>query len=221
MNEVAFSFQDLARAAEPFHLAIFGVAQANPKDPVPPQTKSIILLGPKEPGFWPYITRQAEFLDKGPDPVDRWSRRVITRLADELDATPVLPFGGPPYSPFISWALASGSAWTSPVSLLVHASAGLFLSFRGALALPYAVQPPPPAKQPCNACSAQPCLTACPAGAIDQGGYDLDRCHDYLNTDAGQDCLTNGCAVRRACPVSKTYARLPEQSAHHMKAFHP
>ena len=39
-------------------------------------------------------------------------------------------------------------------------------------------------------------------------------------SELGVECLTGGCLVRRACPLSQSYARLPEQSAYHMGQFH-
>ena len=82
-----------------------------------------------------------------------------------------------------------------------------------------AVEVPPPVAKTCEGCAA-PCLTACPAGALTGAGYDLPRCHAFLDTPAGRDCMGQGCAVRRACPVSQGYARVPEQSAYHMGQFH-
>ena len=35
-----------------------------------------------------------------------------------------------------------------------------------------------------------------------------------------RDCMKAGCLVRRACPVTQAYARMPEQSAYHMRQFH-
>lgn len=184
---------------------------------LPPGTRSLLLLGPAEPGYWPHVKAQPEWQDGAPDPVDRWSRRVIGRLACDLRAKAIFPFGGPPYHPFYQWALRTGRSWDSPVRLLVHPGQGLMFSCRGALALKQVVDLPPAAK-PCDACP-QPCLTACPVGALTGAGYDLPACHAFLDTPAGQGCMTQGCAVRRACPVSQTYARLPEHSAYHMAVF--
>lgn len=186
---------------------------------VPGGTRTVVLIGPAEPGFWPHLTAQPEWRDGAPDPVDRWSRRVIGRLACDLGAKALFPFGGPPYHPFYRWALRTGRVWDSPVRLLVHAEQGLMVSFRGALALKEVVAVPPPAARPCDACPA-PCLTACPAGALTGAGYDVPGCHAWLDRPEGRDCLGGGCQVRRACPVSRTYARLPEQSAYHMGQFH-
>jgi epoxyqueuosine reductase len=182
------------------------------------------LRGPQEPGFWPHLKAQPEwanFQQGGrPDPVDRWSRRVIGTLACDLGAKALYPFGGPPYHPFYKWALKSGRCWDSPVRLLVHDTAGLFVSFRGALALKHVLELPLTPPKPCDSCASKPCLTACPTNALVGAGYDVKKCHDYLDTGAGQDCMTNGCVVRRTCPLSRSYARLPEQSAYHMGQFH-
>ncbi|PZQ96602.1 MAG: ferredoxin [Cereibacter sphaeroides] len=211
---------DIEAALAPHALAVLGGFQVGPEDNLPRGTATLLLVGPRQPGFWPHFTADPEWSDGGTDPVDRWSRRVIGRIACDLGAKALFPFGGPPYHPFYAWALRTGRVWPSPVRLLVHDEAGLMVSFRGALALRQRIELPPVETSPCETCGGQPCLTACPVGALTSAGYDLDRCHAYLDTPAGQDCMTKGCAVRRACPVSAAHARMPEQSAYHMRQFH-
>ncbi|MEZ5912548.1 MAG: ferredoxin [Paracoccaceae bacterium] len=189
-------------------------------DGAPEGCRTLVLLGPAEPGFWAVFTQSSEWRDGNADPVDRWSARVLGELAAALGGGALLPFGGPPYHPFYRWALASGRAWPSPVTLLVHEAAGLMVSYRGALALPWRVELPPSPPIPCARCVEKPCLAACPAGALTGKGYDVPACHAYLDTTAGQTCMNAGCAVRRACPVSQSYARVAEQSAYHMRQFH-
>ena len=92
---------------------------------------TILLLGPHEPGFWPVLCESPEWQDGVADPVDRWSQRVITRLADGLGARAHFPFGAE-QAPFLTWAMASDCAWISPVGMLVQADAGLMVSYRGA-----------------------------------------------------------------------------------------
>ena len=179
----------------------------------------IALLGPHEPGFWTAFRDSAEASDGQPDPMDRWSKRVIGVLAARWGGTAVFPSDGPPYPPFIAWALASGSVWQSPVGLLVHARQGLWTSFRGAVRLDHA--PALPASlNPCLTCADQPCRTACPVDALLLQSYDTDACHSFLDTANGADCMNLGCAARRACPVSANFARTAEQSNFHMRAFH-
>lgn len=213
----------IAAMARQHHLGILGGFPARPADDVPKGTRTLLLLGPLEPGFWSHVQAQPEWdsykLDGVPDPLDRWSRRVIGTMACDLGGKALFPFGGPPYHPFYQWALKSGRCWESPVRLLVHDVAGLFVSFRGALALKDDVDLPPAPPRPCDVCP-KPCLAACPAGALTKAGYDVPACHQYLDTSPGRQCMTDGCVVRRACPVSLGYARMPEQSAYHMGQFH-
>jgi hypothetical protein len=209
----------IAALLDPHRLEVLGGFTAGPEDAgLPPGTRTLLLIGPAEPGFWSHLTAQPEW-DGAPDPVDRWSRRVIGRVACDLGAKALFPFGGPPWHPFYAWALRTGQVWDSPVRLLVHARQGLMVSFRGALALKHPVNLSPPTPRPCDGCPA-PCQSACPAGALTEAGYDVPACHAFLDRPEGQDCMTGGCLVRRACPVSQSYARLPEQSAYHMGQFH-
>ncbi len=182
---------------------------------------TVLLLGPS-PGFWLMMKAAPEMQDGAPDPIDRWSRRVIRDLAASLDAEALFPFGGPPYLPFLRWAMASGRAWQSPAGMLVHDTAGLMVSYRGALRFSQDIAlPDPPGASPCETCADQPCMIACPVDALSAArGYDVAACHRFLDTPAGQDCLTQGCKARRACPVSQRFERDPEQSAFHMGYFH-
>ncbi len=199
-------------------LSIFGGFHPQEADAVPHGAGTLLLLGPHEPGFWARVSAAPEFADGQADPLDRWSRRVIGRWACDLGAKALFPFGRPPYHPFFTWALRSGRAWASPVQLLVHDGAGLFVSYRGALALPDRIALPPLPTRPCESCADRPCEAACPVAALTPDGYDVPGCKDYV-AGPGTDCRESGCAVRRACPISQRYGRLAEQSAFHMRSF--
>ncbi|HSF64477.1 MAG TPA: ferredoxin [Paracoccaceae bacterium] len=210
---------EIGRQLAAQRLAVLGGFAAGGDEPaLPPGTRTLLMVGPGA-GFWPHLTAAPEWRDGKPDPVDRWSRRVIGRVACGLGAKALFPFGGPPWHPFYTWALRTGRVRESPVQLLVHDTQGLWVSFRGALALKEAVALPPAPPPPCTGCAA-PCLQACPAGALTGAGYDLAACHAFLDTPAGAACLQTGCAVRRACPAGAGYDRMPEQSAYHMRQFH-
>ena len=206
------SLGEITKAAQAVQLDVFGALHEG--------AETVLLLGPHEPGFWAVFSSAPEAGDGAPDPMDRWSKRVIAPLAQQFGGTALFPSDGPPYAPFFSWAMHSGRAWQSPVTLLVHDRAGLWVSFRGALRLPYLLDLPATPTPPCTTCTA-PCQTACPVGALNGDGYDVARCHAHLDTKEGKDCLSQGCLVRSVCPVSQTYGRLAEQSHFHMKAFHP
>ncbi|AVO38100.1 ferredoxin [Pukyongiella litopenaei] len=211
----------IAEDAAPHGLIVMGALHPGRAQAKGPDSGTLVLLG-AGPGFWPVYAASQEAADGAPDPVDRWSVRVIGALARDHAARALFPFGGPPYQPFIDWALKSGRAFPSPVGMLVHDTVGLMISYRGALHFetewPIGAAAAP---SPCETCADRPCTTGCPVGALSgHAPYDLALCHDFLDTGAGQDCLTHGCAARRACPVSAGAGRGQAQSAHHMKAFH-
>lgn len=213
------TYDDLTVQASARSLAILGGFHPDDYDQTPSSCRTLLLLGPDEPEFWPAFIASPEATDGQPDPMDRWSRRVIGGWAATLDAQALYPFGGAPYLPFFSWAKRTGRIGASPIMLLVHDTAGLFVSFRGALALPHRVDLPPPPPQPCATCFDQPCRSACPVMAFDGAGYDVAACKTYLDTAPGQDCMDRGCAARRACPISQRYPRIDAHSAYHMMTF--
>ncbi|WP_166581194.1 ferredoxin [Rubellimicrobium sp. CFH 75288] len=212
-------FARLAALAAPHGLRLAGIAPLEAGDGLPPRLRSAALLAPDEPGFWTRFSASPEAGDGRPDPLDRWSHRVIGRLACALGGKAAFPFGGPPWRPFIAWALRTGRIWSSPVGLLVDNTAGLWVSLRGAVLLPDPAPPPPAESPPCQGCPA-PCLSACPPRALTAAGYDVPACHAFLDGPAGVPCRTDGCRVRRACPVGQG-RRPAAQAAFHMRAFHP
>ncbi len=213
------NYAALQQSARARHLSILGGFHPDAGDDVPQACRTILLLGPDEPAFWPAYLDSPEAMDGTPDPMDRWSRRVIGAWAETLGAQALYPFGGAPFLPFYSWALRSGRVHAAPVQFLVHDTAGLMVSFRGALAFQAHIDLPDSPPSPCQSCAATPCVTACPVAALTPAGYDVPACKAYLDTAAGQDCLTGGCRVRRACPVSQRFGRLPAQSEYHMRQF--
>lgn len=213
------TFEELTQQAESKGLTILGGFHPEDDTALPPGCRTLILLGPREPEFWQMVHSSPEWQDGKADPIDRWSSRVIGDWAADINAMPLFPFGGPPFLPFFSWATKTGRIHPSPIMLLVHDTAGLFVSFRGALALSAVVDLPDAPPKPCLKCFEKPCKTACPVNAFDQGAYDVPRCKEYIGSAEGTDCMTKGCAARRVCPVSAAYPRLHEQSAYHMREF--
>ena len=214
------TFGALVQQAQARHLSVLGGFHPGPADSdLPKGCQTVLMLGPDEPRFWPAFQQSAEWRDGMADPMDRWSTRVIGAWADDLGATAVYPFGGPPFKPFYSWALRTGRIHSSPVQLLVHDQAGLFVSFRGALALSEHIDLPPPPPNPCTACTDRPCLSSCLGDALTGQGYDVPRCKAFLDTPRGTENMQLGCNVRRSCPISQDFGRMPDQSAYHMRQF--
>ncbi len=183
--------------------------------------RTIVLVGVAGRSGWDAFAASGEARDGAKHPLDRFSGRVIDRLARELGAAALYPFGGPPHYPFQQWAQRAEPVHPSPVGMLIHPVYGLWHSYRGALGFAEALDVPPfdLTPSPCAACHERPCLSACPAGAFTVSGYDVPACVAHLRSAAGADCMEGGCRARRACPVGAAHVPGPEQAEFAMRAF--
>ena len=211
------TYKDIETLVRKHKLKIYGALYPKADDQIDPRIKTLMLLGPDEPGFWNIFTSSTEWVDGETDPMDKWSYRIISKIARETDATPYFPFGSKRH-PFYQWAIRTGSAWASPVSLLVHKDVGLMVSYRGALGFQIKLDVPTPTENPCKICD-QPCVQACPISALTIKGYDVKKCKQFLTTEENTYRLSQGCSVRTSCPLSKTLKRHPKQSVYHMSVF--
>ncbi len=182
---------------------------------------AIVLVGAAGAGGWSAFADSAEAADGRPDPLDRWSRRVIDALALALGARALYPFDGPPYLPFQRWAMRAEAVHVSPLGMLIHPDYGLWHSYRGALGLadPIAIPALAPRASPCETCPARPCLSACPVGAFAAEGYDVAGCAAHLRKEEGRACMDGGCLARRACPIGRAHAYGEGRMRFHMRAF--
>jgi hypothetical protein len=183
--------------------------------------RTIVLIGVAGRSGWGAFAASLEAHDGFDHPRDRFSRRVIDAIADDLAAVALYPFGGAPYLPFQQWALRAEPVHPSPIGLLIHPTYGLWHSYRGALGFAEALELPPleVLPSPCETCSGRPCLAACPVGAFTAAGYDVAACASHLKSAAGGECMNRGCLARRACPVGAEHAHGAEQAAFAMAAF--
>lgn len=187
------------------------------------RARSVILLGHAGSSLWaPFRAwRDGQADGGGRDPLDSWSKAVIGPLAEALEATAYYPSEAP-YQPFQRWAMRAEGMRASPLGILIHPEYGLWHGYRGAIGFAQLL----PASQgletahPCDRCEGKPCLSGCPAGALDGGVFDVATCRGYLTTRAGQGgCMALGCAARAACPVGSSYRYEPEQLRFHMQAL--
>jgi hypothetical protein len=183
--------------------------------------QTIVLAGMAGREGWSAFAASPEARDRFADPLDRWSRRVIEALADELGGRALFPFGRPPFLPFQQWAQRAEPVHPSPIGVLIHPRYGLWHSYRGALGLreALAVRQPAAAPIPCDSCRERWCLKTCPVEAFSDAGYDVAACVGHLRSAAGADCMGLGCRARRACPIGAEHAYGPEQANFIMRAF--
>lgn len=215
----------LRRDLEATGFRLCGAFHPESGDAVPPlpdgrPVGTLVLVGNAGPALWRRIRHAPEAA--GPDPFERYTRRVVGELATRIGAVVFHPSDGPPWLPFQRWARrAEPGLGPSPLGVLIHSVFGLWHAYRAALGLParLPLEAPAPLAHPCAGCDGRPCLAACPAGALASGSYDVERCRAFLRAHPACDCLAIGCLARHACPVGRAFVYDGAQAAHHMRAF--
>ena len=188
----------------------------------PEAASHAVLVGNTGSAMWEAFMADGQ-PDPDPHPLDRWTKRVVDPIATSIGARALYPFAGPPYAPFVRWALRSGAVTQSVLGLLIHPEYGLWHAYRAALVLPGEATASPPAPSPCATCADRPCLGGCPVSAYthdgESGAFDVDACRTYLRVHDQGPCMTAGCLARRSCPVGAAYRYEPPHAAFHMRAF--
>jgi hypothetical protein len=93
---------------------------------------------------WPVFARSPAANDGFPDPLNRWSKRLLDAAAEGLNAAAFYPFGGPPWLDFQRWALKAEPVRRSPLGFAHSPEMGpLALVSRGARPAPAPGTRPP------------------------------------------------------------------------------
>jgi hypothetical protein len=113
-------------------------------------------------------------------------------------------------------ALGRLAGWhhESPFRVGVNAAWGSWFAYRAVVLadtdLP--VTAPMSGASPCVSCPDQPCVTACPAGALDAREFSLQKCIAYRKQPDSRCRIT--CVARTSCPVRPEHRYDDAQIAH-------
>ncbi len=176
---------------------------------------SLVLLGNAGPKFWPALTK---FGMKTTDPVDYFSRVLAQQFIDRyLNAASSLILYPQEYNiPLQTLGTLAGWHHPSPLGIGINATYGLWFAYRvvflTAAPLPDIRQSLGPS--PCDACPDTPCLTACPAQAV-QGinKFNMPACFDFRLQE--NSLCQDYCLSRLACPIAPEYQYPLEQFTYH------
>jgi hypothetical protein len=226
MSDAVSILDEVAAALEPYGLVPRGGFVFDEMDQAPPlaegmRAKSVILVGHHGSSIWPHFMEWRQVHPDMIDPLDAWSKQVLSGIAADMGAKSVFP-SDRPYLPFQQWARRAEGLRASPLGMLIHPEYGLWHAYRGALLLDHPVSLPTdhaPAHHPCDSCAEKACLSTCPAGAFNNGSFAVDSCRHHLAGPQGAACMDGGCLARLACPVGRGHAYVREQQRFHMAAF--
>lgn len=179
--------------------------------------KQLILVAHAGNGFW----QSLQDSDPHPvDPVDKYTREIVTQAFDEI-------LQGRRYSVLYPGelrldlqALGALAGWhhASPFWVGINPDYGTWYAYRALIVADsdFAPTPTEQSSHPCVDCAAKPCIQACPAHAMQNDRFDIDRCIGYrLQPDSA--CRYQ-CLARNACPVGSQHRYDDAQMRHHYSA---
>lgn len=177
--------------------------------------RQLILVAHGGRALWSAIEREGTI---GDDPVDDFTVRTLSAHLDrELPgvrrqiAYPAADFGAS------LQALGALAGWHHPSPFLVGVNArfGSWFAYRAVVLADseLEVTVAAPDASPCDACTERPCVTSCPAGAIDAAGFDLGACIRYRRRPDSR-CRST-CIARTRCPVGAEHRYGDAQLQHH------
>lgn len=155
---------------------------------------------------------------KAPEPVDSFSAHLVRRYFEDVLECPdyrLLIPGGDRVLPLQKLGELAGWHHASPFNIGVNRKWGSWFAYR-AVALATTDLAPTTREDwgaPCEACIPKPCISQCPASALDNGSLDLELCIDY-RLQEGSRCRSR-CLSREACPVATEHRYSPEQICYH------
>ena len=183
--------------------------------------QGVLLVGNGGADYWPHFLKWWEGQpDDIENPLDSWSRHVISTAAAAINARVVMP-NDKPFMPFQQWAKRAEELKPSPLGMLMHPRFGLWHAWRGALLLDaeISIQAADNPIHLCDLCVGKPCLNSCPASVFDGGGYDYQGCVSHVCSPSGETCRRDGCIARNACPQAREWRYPAQVQAFHQRAF--
>ena len=211
-------------------LNLFAVAKASDYDAnmpkglcsneVLPGSQSILVVASGGQALWrgflASLEREPRHLVDEPHPIDAYVKRCVAQADALLEAGQRRwLFAEAEPEAFVDFRLLARLAnlgLRSRLGLLLHDTYGPWLGLRAACFMEDRLEPTPPSPGAgCTGCPS-PCISACPAGALNIGQWDVEICSQF---HSDSDLCDSTCHARTACPVGETHRYSPHQIQYH------
>lgn len=151
-----------------------------------------------------------------PDPIDDYTRRTLAQCFAAALPNNHYRLLYPGNAPLRLQQLGELAGWHQPSPFMVGVDAewGSWSAYRAVVLADTRFTPTPRhlSRSPCPDCTTRPCQSACPAGAVSAGGFDLGRCVAWRKLPASSCEFT--CLARTACPAGSEH-RYSDEQLHH------
>lgn len=179
--------------------------------------RQLILIGHRGRDFWAALQRRGMH---GAHPLDQFvTERVAAWMAGPLQGHEWRQlFPGRQQVGLQRLGALAGWHHPSPFWVGVDAEWGSWFAYRAVVLADtkLALTPRRETPSPCDACADQPCINACPAGALVSsrtGPRRLQACLDFRKQR--ESPCQDRCLARNACPVGADHRYTDEQIAYH------
>lgn len=175
--------------------------------------RQLLLLGHGGRTLWQQV--QAAGLVSA-DPIDDFCVATVRAWFAAQLPTQAFSIVYPGDTPIGLQALGTLAGWhhESPFRVGINDAWGSWYAYRVVVLADTALEPtsPLPGTSPCVACADQPCVPACPAGALADRDFSLAKCITYRRQP--ESCCKLTCVARSACPVRREHRYDEAQIAH-------
>ena len=175
--------------------------------------RQLILIGHGGKALWECVKAAGMV---GADPIDDYSVQAVQRcFAEHLPANRYrIVFPGE--QPVALQQLGKLAGWhhAAPFMVGIDPEWGTWYAYRAVVLADTHFCPflAVDRNRPCDSCQTRPCVSACPAGAMNQEGFALEKCLAYRQR--GDSHCRHTCLARVACPVGSQHRYDDEQMRH-------
>jgi len=178
--------------------------------------RQLVVIGHGGRDLWQAVSPRVAAGDLS-NPIDEFTvdrlQHFFSSHAPEIDYQILYP--GPSPVPLQRIGALLGWHHDSPFKIGINQQWGSWFAYRALLLIDAALTPSKPLlhPSPCDGCVARPCISSCPADAMEEGDFNLQRCIAFRTTTESR--CRKRCVARLACPVAEQHRYSDEQMRYH------